>query len=301
MDSYYRGDKATTEFAKKLRAGGNDLVAATASGKLLAPKIKMRLQRQHLALAVREFNRLPNSDRQPKLDPIDSNARNSLPELPKNGLILRGHCTYLKESRKGQIQRANLYYYEENPDRWPAETQSDTLWMKEHEWKSLIPSQPKEGDKLQVPQGLQNRFFGTLGIEYMEGSVRSMLPTNSRMTLTVVAETPKFVKFRLEGEATMGKRYVPQSRDKPDSRGCRVRILGFVKYDNLNNKITRFDVVGLGKAWGQLGNGQSEVRKHQHPWTYGIVWEAVRGETAFERIPPYNLLHYASFPYWGKK
>ncbi len=217
-------------------------------------------------------------------------------------MIIRGHCAYLRETRRGELVRAKRYYYEENPDRWPAETQTDTLWLKEQEWKTFIPAKPKDGQVIQISQSLQNRFFGTLGLEFMEGSVHSALPRRSKMTLTIMAETPRFIKFRIDGEAEMGKAFDRNKRRADKSRGCSVRILGFARYEVKEKKFSSFDVVGLGKAWGNRGRfGEREVRIREYPWDYGIAWELVTTNEPRDRIPPYNLLHYAGFPYWGKK
>jgi len=50
------------------------------------------------------------------------------------------------------------------------------LWLTEAEWKALIPASPRPGDRHEVPAAIQKRFYGTIGIDYMEGSV-SALPT----------------------------------------------------------------------------------------------------------------------------
>src|SRR5262249_51753631 len=78
-------------------------------------------------------------------------------------------------------------------------------------------------------------------------------------------------------------------------RGCELRVLGRVRYDRKKQAITRFDVAGVGRAWGnKMDYIHREVRLDRYPWTYGIVWELVTGDTPQDRIPPYNLLHYNS-------
>ena len=51
-----------------------------------------------------------------------------------------------------------------NPDRWPAETQSDLLWLTESEGKSLIPANARVGDRSEVAQPIQKRFCSTIGL-----------------------------------------------------------------------------------------------------------------------------------------
>ena len=42
MDTYFRGNSAEVEFCRQIRAGGNHLVAATASGKPLGANRQLR-------------------------------------------------------------------------------------------------------------------------------------------------------------------------------------------------------------------------------------------------------------------
>jgi hypothetical protein len=139
---------------------------------------------------------------------------------PANGLIIRGYCTYLRLDDKKSIVRSSEYYYKENPDRWMAETQSDLLWLTEAEWKSLIPANPKSGDRSEVAQAIQKRFYSTIGIDYMEGSV-SALPTRKlTMSLTVQQVDDKMLVLRLDGYAHLGKEFDLKLRSEPRSRGC---------------------------------------------------------------------------------
>ena len=57
--------------------------------------------------------------------------------------------------------------------------------------------------------------------------------------------------------------------------GCELRLLGTVHYDRKKQAITRFDAVGVGRAWGRRS---AEIRLDRYPWTYGIACELVTGE-----------------------
>jgi hypothetical protein len=218
-------------------------------------------------------------------------------------LIVRGYCTYLDRSRDGKIRRSQEFYYKENPDRWAAETQSDMLWLTQDEWKSLVPADPKRGDRAEVAAAIQSRFFSTIGIDYMEGSVNSLSPRKTSMSLTVEKVSADGVALRLDGYGYMGKELDEKLRSKPNSRGCAIRVLGYLNFSAHKKAFDRFDVVGVGQAWGnKMEYTQREIRLGNYPWRYGIACELVRGDLPMERIPPYNMLHYGSAgPYFPSK
>ena len=137
----------------------------------------------------------------------------------------------------------------------------------------------------------------------MEGSVDSLPPRQTAMALTVQRADDRVVVLRLDGSAQLGKELDEKLRSRPNSRGCELRVIGAVVYDRQRRVITRFDVAGVGRAWGnKMGYVQREVRLDQYPWLYGIACELVTGDAPQDRIPPYNLLHYNSAgPYFGSR
>ena len=72
-----------------------------------------------------------------------------------------------------------------------------------------------------------------------------------------------------------------------------MRVSGRLVYDTGKGAFTRFDIVGVGKAWGnKMEYTRREIGIDDYPWMYGIACELVTGNSAIDRIPPYNLLHY---------
>jgi hypothetical protein len=257
----------------------------------------LKLCEKDLKGPLAEYGRLPKEQRTPRLeDPAQATPpKRPVPQPPPGGLIVRGYCSFLRRDDKGTSDRAREYYYKENPDRWAAETQSDLLWLTESEWKSLVPGNPKVGERSEVARAIRKRFFSTIAIEYMDGSVNSLPTRDATMTLTVQRVDEKTVLLRLDGYARLGKELDTDLRAQPNSRGSEVRVLGYVGYDRSKQAISRFDVVGVGQAWGNKMNYlQREIRLDQYPWTYGIACELVTGNSPQDRIPPYNLLHYNS-------
>ena len=286
------------EFCQKVGAGGNHVVVVTAGGDVVA-KRDVRLREKELAPALAAYQRLPKVERRPELpDPsLAKPPQRPVPQPPAGGLILRGYCTYMKRNDEGRFVRSGEYYYKENPDRWMAETQSDLLWLTEAEWKSLIPAEPKPGDKIDVAAAIQKRFYGTIGIDYMEGSVNSVPLRESTLTITVEKADARQILLRADGYVKLGKEFGDASRDKPETRGCELRVLGEISYDRSQQRVNRFDLVGTGRAWGNKMNYVGrEVRLADHPWHYGIACELVSDTAPADLIPPYNLLHYNSTP-----
>ena len=71
-----------------------------------------------------------------------------------------------------------------------------------------------------------------------------------------------------------------------------------IHYDRKKQSITRFDAVGIGRAWGRRTD---EIRLAQYPWMYGIAVELVTGDAPQDLIPPYNMLHYnPTGPYFDR-
>ena len=290
LDTYFRGNSHELEFCDKVHAGGNHLVVATAAGQTLG-KDNPRLRQKDLEAALEEFAALPKECRMPTI-PDSATARppkRAVPRPPANGLILRGYCTYLRHDDKKQVVRSTEYYYKQNPDRWKVETQSDLLWLTEAERKSLIPTNPKPGDRHEVARAIQRRFYSTIGIDYMEGSVSALVVRKSTMALVVEKVDGQALVLRLEGHAHLGKERASKVGAEGKGRGCELRLLGTVHCDRKKQAITRFDAVGVGRAWGRRTD---EIRLDQSPWMYGLACELVTGDAPQDLIPPYNMLHY---------
>jgi len=305
LDTYFRGNSHELAYCKKIRAGGNHLVAATASGTVLASGRALRLHSQALKPVLAEFKKQPLAARRGKPEDAAKATppRRPVPKAPAGGLVIRGFCTYMQKDAKSQWARTKRFYYEQNPNRWAAETQSDMLWLTAAEARSLVPATPQVGVRVPVAVAIRERFFSTIGIDYMEGSVNSLKLRATEMTLTVTTVTDNGIAMKLEGYGWMGRELDLKLRIQPRSRGCELRVLGRLHFDRRKKAFDRFDVVGLGEAWGNKMNYiRREVIPRGYPWQYGIACELVTGDSPMDRIPPYNLLHYGSAgPYFGKK
>lgn len=303
MDTYFRGDSHEVAFCERVGAGGNHLVAATAGGAPLGDGENghVRLRQSDLAPLLAAFRSLPESDRRPPLpDPTAADpARRPVPDAPEGGLVIRSYCTYLEAGEGGEPRRATRLYYQQNPDAWAAETQSDMLWLTESEGRSLVPDTWEAGATREVPQEIQRRFFTTVGIDYMEGSVNALPLRESTMTLTVGKDGLQWI----EGFGQMGEAYVAGAESEAESRGCELRVVGRILVDQATGMITAFDLAGLGRAWGnKMEYVRREIGLPGPIWEYGIACELVRGTAPDAGLPPYNLLHYGGgMEYFGAR
>ena len=304
MDTYFRGNSHEVEFCNTAGAGGNHLVAVTAAGQPIGDgkgqRGHVRLLEKDLAPLLTAFRALPESVRKPQLpDPNSATPpKRPVPKAPKNGLVVRGYCTYLKTDELGKAQRAKRLYYQQNPDAWAAETQNDMLWLTEAEWRSLIPKNGATGTQIIVPKEIQRRFFSTIGIDYMEGSVNALPLRESTMTITL--EKPG--QLRVDGHGKMGRASTDQSQTDPSTRGCELQVVGRIDYDLEQKKITSFDLVGIGEAWGnKMEYTRREIGIPGPRWKYGIACELVTGTAPEDLLPPYNMLHYGGkIKYFGE-
>lgn len=281
------------------------MVVTTAGGITLAKGGTLGLREKELAPVLEQFHRLAEAERRPVLpDPTEATpAQRPVPSPPADGLVIRGYCTYLEAGPDGRLEKTPQFYYKENPDAWAAETQNDMLWLTREERESLVPADARVGMAFEVNDAIQERFFSTIGIDYMEGSVNALRPAKTNLRLSVTEVTPAVISMTLRGEGHMGVPFSDHQRDQPRSRGCHLRVLGKLEADARSGNITRFDVVGVGKAWGnKMEYTKREIRIEEYPWTYGIACELVTGKQPIDLIPPYNLLHYGSgLPYFRGK
>ncbi|MFT5527653.1 MAG: hypothetical protein ACI9HK_005637, partial [Pirellulaceae bacterium] len=175
------------------------------------------------------------------------------------------------------------------------EAQPHHMWLAEAEWKSLMPANPKKGDKLPLPTKLTGRilrwhlnplrFYGRYGADALDRpEVRA-----GQLWLVVDAVAADVVRLRLEGFAKLGQTptsaVVEGNIASLDQWGYDPHVLGFLEYDPLQRVITRFDIVALGEHFGRLGLGKrAPSRFGLQP--LGISFQLVKGDKPADRVPP---------------
>jgi len=144
----------------------------------------------------------------------------------------------------------------------------DFVWLTEADWKSLVPAEPKKGDKFPLPAGVAWRLIARL-TDWSEANGAHWDPEHVRakdLTLTVEEVSSASIRMRLDGSVKLAHdppkkeiRYHsalrPLHHEDPKAfERFDGRMLGYLTYDQNKKAFTRFDVVALGEYVGWLLN-----------------------------------------------
>src|SRR5262245_5177675 len=210
----------------RLSGSSGGVVFVTASGKLLGTGHLHGTTKAGIDEALRDWHKLPEAERRPgaiKLGdrgPID--LKRSTAEPPPGGLILKVYGRYLAHDGKKSLRTTTLlkdfpatkqpatahpghleFYSEANPD---------FMWLTEAEWKSLIPAEPKKGDRFALPGALidrmcwyhllPNAMASRIGNTWSETGPKGKKGIRAKeVTLTVESASPASIRLRLDGFA----------------------------------------------------------------------------------------------------
>ena len=272
---------------------GNALLAATASGKhLIHPG--HRIDR-----ALAEWNKLPENERKPgavqveRLSEKDGGAHWLYEQAP-GMLIAKVYTRPLMRNAKGEVSfgaRGNI----------PGLTDLgwDHLWLTEVEWKSLLPANPRVGDKVPVPGPLVDRMVRNHIVLEIQGATCAHAAAqilSRNMTLTVEDVSSAGVALRLDGSVLLAH---PPSKgvevNKNVGYGFDGKYLGYLNYNATKKAFDRFDVVAFGESWSDSGNFH---RPGRH-WT-GIAFELPGADMKAPILPP-ACLRGNGDSYFGKR
>jgi hypothetical protein len=233
-----------------------------------------------------EAERAPGAVTVPKAESVD--PRRAALGLPAGALVVRVYNRHLGWDPDGAVRYAVAEDYLAGASAADVErfamAQNDFMWIPESEWKSLIPSDPKPGDRRAAPATFALRLFRyhlDPARGFTEGANFSRSgPEAGRLELVVEEVTPGRLRLRLEGHANLRQ----EERDEPST--YQPALLGFMEVDRSRGAIARFDVLALGKASGlpRDANGKIAFRKGAYP--VGIVFELVPSPTPAERLHP---------------
>lgn len=274
---------------KDLRGGNGDWTVMKPDGTYLDKEV---------AKGLAKWNALPEAERKPGVfaaqpKPAQNPAFAPPVGPPAGAILLRSHQRNLKETLGGDYALLTAESTKEWLERrmWAThynDSVADTMWVLEDEWKSLIPAQPRKGDRFPLPAKFQkrlllwhltNRTF-CVGMAWAEKDIRK-----ANLTL-VVEESAPIVKLKLEGPFLL-----KMDGNAEDTKmfwgrtvhGYEGNVLGFLEYDPGKRKMTRFDVLAIGDYWG----GDCEGGRHNvGPLPLAISFEMGTGETLHDRILP---------------
>jgi hypothetical protein len=273
----------------------NCLLIATAAGKHLA--------RSKPQVGLSEWNKLPEQERKPgavrveALSGKDAQAHR-LYQRPPGMLIAAVYTRPMARNNQGEWIIGTRGSAKADPRTMLG---LDHFWLTEAEWKSLLPANPRVGDKVPVPAPIVDRmvrFHITLEIQGCTLGHSTLDLRSRQMTLTVEEVSSAGVRLRLDGSVLLAS---PASKggevNKNIGYGFDGKYLGYLNYNANRKAFDRFDIVAFGASWtdGKCFHG---CRPGQH-WT-GIAFELPRGDVESPILPPACLSRNEG-SYFGKQ
>jgi hypothetical protein len=253
----------------------------TASGKLLAFKNAQNAEvmLETLKLGLRRWNALPAAERAAGAVKVPAPARvdpTYARTPPEGGLILRSYTRILDRDEKGRYSRGECE--RAGGDR----AARDHVWLNKAEWQSLIPAEPRKGDRFGMPQAIGRRLLRFHLLDNTRGEPNAWAPGDVRqsdLTWVVRDVTEGSIDLELTGKALLATAADPMKA----ARGYDVALTGQLRYDRAKKAVTRLDITAAGDHWGH-GTYTRGARKGRTP--LGVSFELVAGKQPAERIPP---------------
>jgi RNA polymerase sigma factor (sigma-70 family) len=269
---------------------GQAVVCLTAGGKNLGRDPQRAWQ---------AFLNLPNEERGAgavavdELDPVDTNITPLQP--PAGGLIVKVFARPLTRDAHGELRHAVVADFplgetQSFDRRTMIEASPDYMWLTPDEWKSLVPTTPRQGEPYLVPAAITRRLVRyhlvpgricSSGAPWSAKSIRA-----AELTLKVTEAHPDRLQLRLEGHAHLGAVHDPTRPVEEQELGYEAQLHGFLTYDRARQVFTRFDVTALGDVYGKLEglNGLLGARPGRQP--LGFAFELATSDKPADRTVP---------------
>jgi hypothetical protein len=254
----------------------------TAAGKFLASRpgdVSAELMRELLHRGLAAWKKLPAADRKPgavKIGDLGKTDARFSPKPPAGGLILNVHARILDHDQGGQWKKGTCKFVGGD------QASRDHLWITAAEWKTLLPAQPRPGEKFSMPDRLSDRivYFHLVDNTRGEPPMWSKEQVRSRkLTWTVEKVTMDRLLLRLDGTVLLST----GADTARAERGYDARLLGYLGCDRQKKVIDRFDLVALGEYWGS-GTYTGGARPGRTP--LGIAFELATGKSPADLVPP---------------
>jgi hypothetical protein len=249
--------------------------------------------RDWLKKALEKWKTLPDADRHPAHVELGDTKEpaGAPPKAPPGTLIVKTYTRSMKRNTNSElapIAVADLADTAKYPDwGWApifTEPMPDVMWLKDAEWKSLIPKSPRKGDTFTFPNGIEKRILrfhlidGTYGLPF-----NWKLQDIRKESLTfTVEEVDPVLRLRVQGLALLATD--SGLSEVKGQHGYDAKLLGYLEYDSGKQAFTRFDIVAVGDCWGGDWEGGRFARPGRAP--LGIAFELARGDSAADFVPP---------------
>jgi hypothetical protein len=226
-----------------------------------------------------------------------------VPAPPPGGLVLTVYDRPLGRSEEGR------YRLPEGGDCGGCRThaphgQRSSLWLTEDECKSLIPQDPRKGERLKVDAKLARRLFlfglwpQTLWV--VEQSWQPDSVREGGLTLTVEEVSDRTVRMRVDGSVLLSgkgplKLYPTGKVLKTVENRYDARLEGVLVVDRADKRIVKWDMAALGDyvgCWFAGNDGWKEATPAA-PLVLGVAFELDSSayQTPPERRRPRSFIH----------
>jgi hypothetical protein len=270
----------------------------SASGKMLGHRPCVKI--------LDAFEKLPTSERKPgavkvpELKPEDA----AVLSPPEGGLILRVHARFLHREKDGKLRHAKTTDFPLMRDKpkvlrsWQLFLQPNTeyMWLTRAEWKSMVPSDPRQGTTLEVDERISQRMarfhLTPQRATTSEGGIKSKRSIKqARLRLIVKEVTPQQIRMELDGFIHWGSEYDASKAITPNgplAQGFATPLHGRLEFDRKTKTFKRFDIVAPGHVWGRWGdaNGKSMYVERPRRSPFGFALQLATGNSPTDRIPP---------------
>lgn len=218
--------------------------------------------------------RVPGAVHVPDPGPLDGGYTRRPPE---GALILNVFTRALDEEPAGAVAPATACKIGGGK-----ESARDHMWITHDEARRLIPADPKVGQTFPVPDAIARRMARFHLVDNTRGEPPFWSPRDLRhceMNLTVTAVSEDAVTLRFSGSVLLSTDADPARA----SRGYDASLLGDVVLDGHQQTLSKFDVVALGRHWGE-GRFTPDARPGRQP--LGVVFQLSRGDSPADAVPP---------------
>jgi len=233
-----------------------------------------------------KWKQLPLEDRRPKVGELENPDPNApLNKFPKGGLRVKLWSRALECDSKGDLRSHDWNWSTRAASFKPTfQPGRDYLWLREEEWKALVPAGANKGDTFPLPPALVKKLVcdALTHNGYGRYPVAAWQPKHVRsMNLNLVVEeaSPDLVRLRLEGSVLLEEDLrkivlalhsrmringVDVSATNTDKGKYDARLLGHLACDPKKKVVTRFDIVALGDfvAFYCDANGDGHIFTH---------------------------------------
>ena len=286
------GDFVRATSCVTVTASGSVCVV-TASAKALGPYGSPgRGMEKWLQGMLKAWNELPEAERAPGAvtvpKPVSVDPRRTALAMPPGTMVVRVFNRHLGREKDGSLRYVIAEDYVAGSGKADVErfsmAQNDFMWVPEKEWRSLVPADPRAGDRCDVPATFALRLLRYHLVPcrgFTEGAAFTRSRADAgRLTLTAQDVTPEKLVLRLEGSANLKE----SGREEPSV--YEPALLGTLEYDRTKKHFTRFDLVALGTASGLPRDANGVITPRKGPYPLGIAFELVASPTPAERLHP---------------